>query len=308
MLPPVLREPVGLAYLLARASDTVADSAASAAAQRLEALAHMASALRSGPGPAPDLSGFIPGLPDASERELLGRFAEIWRLWEQTEPGDREEITRVLEEILRGQRLDLQRFGACGQESGVTALATEAELDDYTYSVAGCVGEFWTRICLRHLPRYAPGTSPEELIRRAIAFGKGLQLVNILRDAPADFANGRCYLPLTDLEGHAPGELRAAPALARAAYERWTGRARAHLAEGLRYIEAIRPWRVRLACFLPWALGVRTLRLMEQSRPLETARRVKVSRAEVRRLLLSGAVAALANPLLRAASKRLTRR
>jgi farnesyl-diphosphate farnesyltransferase len=307
VLPPVLREPVGLAYLLARASDTVADSAGSAPADRLEALSQMAGALRARTS-APDWSRFIPGVPDPSEQELLRRFGEIWRLWEQTEPGDRKEITRVLEEILRGQALDLQRFGSCGQEGKIAALATEEELDDYTYSVAGCVGEFWTRLCLRHLPRYAPGISHKDLIRKGIALGKGLQLVNILRDAPADLANGRCYLPLSDLDGHTAAELRATPTLARPACERWALRARAHFSEGLGYMESIRPWRLRLACFLPWALGIRTLRLMEQFPPLETAHRVKVPRSEVRRLLVTGAMAALANPFLRAAARKLTRR
>ena len=33
------------------------------------------------------------------------------------------------------------------------ALATASELDEYTYLVAGCVGEFWTELCFRHLRR-----------------------------------------------------------------------------------------------------------------------------------------------------------
>ena len=33
----------------------------------------------------------------------------------------------------------------------IVALETPSELDDYTYRVAGCVGEFWTRICRIHL-------------------------------------------------------------------------------------------------------------------------------------------------------------
>ncbi|WP_172682562.1 squalene/phytoene synthase family protein [Verrucomicrobium spinosum] len=40
--------------------------------------------------------------------------------------------------------LDIQRFPGDGQ---LRALATTRDLDDYTYLVAGCVGEFWTRLC-----------------------------------------------------------------------------------------------------------------------------------------------------------------
>ena len=58
-------------------------------------------------------------------------------------------------------------------------------MDDYTYRVAGCVGEFWTRLCRAHLfPRAV--VDDAMLLRDGIRFGKGLQLVNILRDIPAD--------------------------------------------------------------------------------------------------------------------------
>ena len=40
----------------------------------------------------------------------------------------------------------------------------------------------------------------KQFIADGIRFGKGLQLVNILRDLPADLKNGRCYLPLEKLE------------------------------------------------------------------------------------------------------------
>lgn len=305
-LPPVLREPVGLAYLLARASDTVADSAGASASKRLEALEQMGEALH-GRAPIPDLSSFVPGVPDPSEQLLLERAGELWSLLAATPDADRAEIVRVLEEILRGQRLDLTRFAVAGGEAGrqVKALSTAEELEDYTFSVAGCVGEFWTRICLLHLPGYAaPEVSREDLCRWGVSFGKGLQLVNILRDAPADLAQGRCYLPAEELEGGDPEALRGAPDLARAACDRWLRRAHGHLEDGLRYIEAIRPWRLRWACFLPWALGVRTLRRMECSRPLETAQRVKVPRREVRRLLVLGALGALGNGWLRRVAAR----
>lgn len=143
----------------------------------------------------------------------------------------------------------------------------------------------------------------EELSRLGAAFGKGLQLVNILRDAPADLDSGRCYFPEEELGEIDPAVLRNTPALARPVYNRWMTRARVHLDDGLRYIEAVRPWRLRLACFLPWALAVRTLQLLEHSLPLETPQRVKVSRKEVRQLLLIGAMAALGNPFLKKAAR-----
>jgi len=157
-----------------------------------------------------------------------------------------------------------------------------AELEDYTYRVAGCVGEFWTRICFHLIPAYSL-LSPGALEALGVSFGKGLQLVNILRDAPEDLRNGRCYLPCP-----APERLATDPTESRAVYARWLQRAHEEMDAGRRYIEAIRPWRVRLACFLPWAIGVRTLRLLEKNPPFETGQRVKIPRSEVRRLFLRG--------------------
>ena len=305
LLPSSVRGPVALAYLLARTSDTVADCAGAPTEARLALLRQMGEAV-SGRGPVPDFAALVPWVPDPAERTLLEQAGALWAWLEAMPPGDREAIAWVLEEILRGQELDLTRFG-CGGDGSVRALATAQELEDYTYSVAGCVGEFWTRICSRHLPDYAPGIALEALAQLGASFGKGLQLVNILRDAPADLAHGRCYFPADELAVE-PGALRLAPELARPVCDRWMARARAQLDDGLRYIGAVRPWRLRLACFLPWALGVRTLALLERSRPLETAHRVKVPRKEVRRLLRLGGVGALGAFALRHAAARVAHR
>jgi farnesyl-diphosphate farnesyltransferase len=87
-------------------------------------------------------------------------------------------------------------------------LQNGEELDDYTYRVAGCVGEFWTKMCAAHLwpARRLDG---ESLTRQGVRFGKGLQLVNILRDLPQDLRKGRCYVPSPSLTaaGLAPKDL-----------------------------------------------------------------------------------------------------
>jgi farnesyl-diphosphate farnesyltransferase len=91
----------------------------------------------------------------------------------------------------------LQRFAGASEKT-IVALATDAELDDYTYRVAGCVGEFWTKICRAHLFPTAP-LDETTLLAGSVRFGKGLQLVNILRDVPVDLRHGRCYLPSKEL-------------------------------------------------------------------------------------------------------------
>ncbi len=301
VLPAPVRRPIALAYLLARTSDTIADSAGIPAAERLEVLREFGRAIANGTGAqvVSRLDAFQSQVEDPAERTLLSHADTLLALLRAADPGDRAEVVRVLEVILRGQEHDLERFSTRRGE-GVSALSNAQELDDYTYRVAGCVGEFWTRICFRHLPGYAT-RDEEEMIRLGIGFGKGLQLVNILRDAPADLASGRCYLPADELagEGISPEMLLAEPDRVRPVVDRWLAQAREHLAEGFRYLEAVRPWRLRLACFLPWAIGVKTVALMARKPPLESAERVKISRKEVRRLLSWGLLVAMGNFFLK---------
>ena len=87
--------------------------------------------------------------------------------------------------------------GASTEE--IVALETASALDDYTWRVAGCVGEFWTKMCRAHLFPQAR-LDDGQLLNDGVRFGKGLQLVNILRDLPADLHKGRCYLPTEKLE------------------------------------------------------------------------------------------------------------
>lgn len=297
VLPPQLRAPIGLAYLLARASDTIADTADAPEPVRLAHLAAFGRMIATGDTSAlPLLQREI--RPDsAGELDLIAKLDRCLAWLAAQEAADRAEIAAVMEKIIRGQALDLQRFAA---GDGVTALANATELDDYTYLVAGCVGEFWTRLCLRHLPRYAT-LDAAELTRLGVNFGKGLQLVNILRDAPDDLRHGRCYLPADELRtvGVTPDKLLADPVPARPVFEAWTWQARDYLEDGQRYLEALRPARLRVACFLPWYLGVETLRFLRVQPPLETLVRIKVPRATVYRAFALAAPIAFLNLPLR---------
>ena len=290
ILPARIQAPIGLAYLLARASDTIADTADAPEPVRLRHLAAFGKIIRDGSREGlPELQREIQP-PDAGERELIVRLDRCLAWLAALPDFDRREIASVMEKIIRGQTLDLLRFAKSG---GVIALQTAAELDEYTYLVAGCVGEFWTRICLHHLPRYAR-ESEAGLLRIGINYGKGLQLVNILRDFPADRRAGRCYLP--------EEELRAAHSTpvnpARDVFDRWHRRATEYLEDGRRYIAALRPARVRVGCFLPWYLGVETLRLLRERPSLDTEEKIKVPRSTVRAALLRAPLVAFSNRAL----------
>jgi len=247
LLPRSLQAPIGLAYLLARASDTIADTAEASVETRLHHLAEFGKMVRTGRITGlKDLQNDIQA-PDPKENDLISKLGDCFAWLATLESQDHGEIAAVLQKIIHGQTLDLQRFG---DGSRVAALQTAAELEEYTYLVAGCVGEFWTRLCLQHLPDCSH-LGLAELRKLGANYGKGLQLVNILRDMPADLRQGRCYLPEIELRaaGTSPSPLAHQPSKAQPVFDRWNAKAAEFLEDGHRYILALRSPKLRAACF-----------------------------------------------------------
>src|SRR5882724_9938255 len=193
VLPKSIRRQIGLAYLLARMTDTIADTEIVPLDQRLKCLQSLRERIL-GSSNAPLNFGELArqqNLP--AERVLLEQCDASLALLATLSDEDRRLVREVMDMITSGQELDLKRFAGASAEN-VIALRSDDELDDYTYRVAGCVGEFWTKMCRAHV---FPNTQLDEtkFLSDGVRFGKGLQLVNILRDLPADLKNGRCYLP-----------------------------------------------------------------------------------------------------------------
>lgn len=270
VLPREIRSQISLAYLLARATDTIADTKALPREQRIDAL-------RRFNGGATTV--VMPGIAaSASERKLLERLTEVRACLEAFSRDDCRRINDLLNVIVTGQISDLERFPGDTEEE-LVALEDDAELDDYTYLVAGCVGEFWTRMCQAHLKELEGWISGvmEEL---GVRFGKGLQLVNVLRDIPKDLRIGRCYLPVKDPRALLdPSNYDSI----RPEYTKWLDHAVAHLEAGWEYTMQIPSslWRLRLACIWPIWIGLKTIARLRMSNPLDPAHRVKISRAEV---------------------------
>jgi len=289
LLPGAVRPQISLAYLLARTTDTIADTALVPVDKRLEALRAYRDRVLGKSAEPLKFGDLAANQGSPSERILLERTEEALSLLNELRPDDLQRVREVLTTIISGQELDLIRF-AHASESRVLALQTEGELDGYTYRVAGCVGEFWTKMCRTHL---FPTEKIDDtfLIQNGVRFGKGLQLVNILRDLPADLRQGRCYIPREKLAsvGMAPEDLLNAENISRfrPVYDNLLDLAFSHLRAGWDYTNALprRQAKVRIACALPILIGVRTLERLRQENVLDASRRIKISRGEVRGLL-----------------------
>lgn len=264
-LPSGFRDPVSLGYLLARASDTLADAGNLSLPRRRQLLAGFGEWVKGGkPVEMPDEIG----LP-AGEAVLLERLDESLLALDQLPSWQQEAVRKVVGIIIEGQRWDLDRF----EGTGVVGLESDEELRRYTYQVAGCVGEFWTEIGLGEDREFARA-SREDMMRWGQAFGRSLQLINILRDIPEDWENGRCYLP---------GARTQAELLVERG--RWIKEARQGLDAAFRYADSVNGKRLRFATILPALIGRETLARLDEADWEEWQGRVKVSRKEIYRLM-----------------------
>lgn len=257
ILPAPLRRPLGIAYLLARASDTIADAPYLSGERRLALLERLDADLASD-HPQDWRPDVAPGEISPDGRHLLSALPALLR--ECGNLADKGEVLRLWRTILQGQLFDLRRFGP-----GADPLSHE-ELEFYCGLVAGSVGGGWTRLIKRHYPGVMLRPA-EEMIPLGIAYGKGLQLVNILRDRAEDRALGRRYVREEDLP-------------------RLFARTEECLLSGRRYLSGLRPGRILMATSLPLDLAEPTLGLIRERPEVE---RVKLPHGRVRGILLRGA-------------------
>ncbi|ULA66053.1 MAG: Squalene/phytoene synthase family protein [Nitrospira sp.] len=285
---------MGLAYLLARGADTIADTDLIGREQRLQYL-NMFRAQFTGDGVQPQAvqaiqTALLPHQTDSAERVLLERLPECLALYRQFERADRERIRWLMEVLPNGMEMDLMRFpGSSAQD--LSALERPEELDRYTYYVAGCVGEFWTRMVCAHRRAMAQW-DVDRMSAIGVRFGKGLQLTNIVKDLARDLHNGRCYVPTQWLDevGLKPLDLLKPESLPtfRPILLRMIRQAVAHLDQGWLYTMALPRLEIRqrLACMWPILLAGETLKRVATAQDLlDPTVNVKAPRSVVYRVM-----------------------
>jgi len=189
-----------------------------------------------------------------------------------------------------------------GTDNPKVQLSTTDELEDYTYYVAGTVGELLSRLfTLDHFK--VPEKNREIMFKNGVAFGKALQYVNIIKDSREDFTEGRCFIPEDLLHKHSltledffKSEKKDH---IKAVYNELIEKAEDHLHASIRYIEVIpvRLWRIRLFCIWPVALAYATLIGIKRDLDdfIKTNDTYKIPRSEVKSILKKGYFAAFSN-------------
>ena len=283
VLPRGAAKPMSLAYLLARAADTIADTPANSQWSRRDLLLAFRKSVV---GPEPwcrepyetDFRRLIASLSErSSEKRLLQSTPRLVAILRERPEPEREPIRRVVSTLIDGMIWDQQLFDRAhgaernasdGTEPHAGEGLADRELERYTYLVAGCVGPFWSEVCALAEPELRHLLDQHEM---ATEFGKGLQWVNILRDVPEDQRIGRYYLP----------DLRAERFRARFANRSRRALHALRLASRYPLLFPRLHLRHRMAVFWPLVLGLRTLERLFRDGGPRPDRRSKVARWEV---------------------------
>lgn len=191
LLQAPLDEQVGVAYLLFRIADTLEDATLWKRDQRLKALNAFQRWLNEDPSGDAFIAEAMATPPVADEscvalvarandvRACLGRFAP------ETAAAIRSHVARTA--------AGMAEFVGRQDDLGGLVLKDLADLRAYCYVVAGIVGELLSELFV--LSRTSLASVRTRLLADAASFGEGLQLVNILKDDPADRREGRVYIP-----------------------------------------------------------------------------------------------------------------
>ncbi|HET7041701.1 MAG TPA: phytoene/squalene synthase family protein, partial [Gemmatimonadales bacterium] len=299
LLPDGLEHPVAVAYLLCRIADTIEDSATLSAARKRTLLDEFRAALAARTSTAGLQAEFAGATTDDAR---LTRECELALEAFRRLPGAQQDAIRPhVDEMCRGMAEFAEARAGAG---ALFSLPDLPALDRYCYYVAGTVGHLLTALFALHDRGIDPARR-ERLTGLATSFGLGLQLTNIIKDVTVDRARGWSFVPadLCRQVGIAPEELEHAERRgeAMAVMGVLIAKARQHLDDALAYVTTLprTAYGIRMFCLIAVYLAIRTLRLAERdTRLLDRAHKLKITRGEVQRTLAVTSVVAPSNLLV----------
>lgn len=308
-LPGMLGRAVLTSYLLCRIADTIEDDGTASPVRKAELLEEFVRCLRDPdaaeafPSAAADIGG------DPAHVDLVRHTDLVCVLLRSLSPRSRERVAHWVGVMVHGMRKFVGLY-----PRGIR-IQTVPEYREYCYYVAGTVGCLLTELWHEH----APSVGALEFARlwtKCQQFGEALQTVNILKDIARDAQHENAiYIPESSLAEHGSGHQtlledshreRNHAALAGFIQLAWRD-----LDDALEYILLIprRAVAIRAFCVLPLLYAYATLRdLAATHAMLRAGGSVKISRAEVRTLLLAGLCSLASNRALRDLVARVRRR
>jgi farnesyl-diphosphate farnesyltransferase len=295
-LPGALGHAVLDAYLLCRIADTVEDAPNVDPAVKAAMFDDFLLAFDDAGALDRFLAGVATLTGDTAHLALANNTGLVLRHFAELPAATRGMVRKWVAEMALGMRKFVLLY-----PNGIR-IQTIEEYKEYCYYVAGTVGYMLTDLWHEHSPsigarRYAV------LRERCRAFAEALQTVNILKDVAVDVEQeNSVYVPEELLRAHGSTQSRIlAPELVasnRAALAQLIALAWHDLEEARNYLLLIprRAVSIRLFCMLPLLLAYATLRdLVQSTAMLRPGGSVKISRREVKSLLMTGSMLVMSN-------------
>jgi farnesyl-diphosphate farnesyltransferase len=309
VLPGDLGRAVLAAYLLCRIADTVEDEPRLPAPEKAALLDQLLEGFAGAEAAAAFVAGTARLTGDPAHVRLVHHADLVFALHRAVPEPSRQRVEHWVREMVVGMRKFVLLY-----PRGIR-IQTIEEYREYCYYVAGTVGYMLTDLWREHAPSI--GTRTYEVLReRAREFGEALQTVNILKDVAQDVEHeNSIYIPEHALR--AQGSSHATlltPELRQANHEvirQMVEGARTNLGHALEYLLLIprRALSIRLFCALPLLFAYATLRELTRTTAMLTpGGTVKITRREVKSLLVLGPAIVWSNRGLRWLVRRVGRR
>jgi farnesyl-diphosphate farnesyltransferase len=246
-LPPGLLEAVASGYLCLRAIDEIEDHPLLNNQRKAELLRSINYTLQAA----------VDGPPQGSNRlDFFNQEDQLPEVSVRLEDWIRLAPKSIAPRIWDATATMAERMAYWAENNWV--VRTEADLDRYTFGVAGAVG-----LMLSDLWAWFDGTKTDRV--NSIGFGRGLQAVNILRNRADDLARGADFFP----DGWNEAQMQIY--------------CRRHLSYADAYIRDLPPGPALVFCKIPLALAYATIDALAEGKE-------KLSRSEVIHLISEAAV------------------
>ncbi len=309
VLPGDLGQAVLDAYLLCRIADTVEDAPGVDPQVKAALFDDFLAAFDNADARARFVAGVQPLTGELAHLTLTRNTDLVLEHFSRLPVNTRRVVQKWVAEMSAGMRKFVLLY-----PDGIR-IQTIEEYKEYCYYVAGTVGYMLTDLWHEHSPSI--GAKRYAILReRCRAFAEALQTVNILKDVAMDAEKeNSIYVPEELLRAHGSTQSRIlAPELLasnRAALSQLIQLAWHDLEEARNYLLLIprRAVSIRLFCILPLLLAYATLRdLVQSTAMLSSGGSVKISRREVKSLLMTGSMLVMSNSGVRWLVKRVRRR
>ncbi len=286
MLPKGLNSIVTVAYLLCRVADTVEDSEDLPIDVKKEMLNNYISIFKQERNQS--LKQFMDGIhalpANTPDEHLVYNLPRILNVFNSFSPIFKKHIGQWVVEMTVG----MKKYAQAAVRKKFSFLGTMNELDEYMYYVAGTVGYLLTELFSFYSNRITPPIK-KKLNLLAESFGKGLQMVNIIRDMTTDLRRGQSYIPEELLEKYKLNRKtifeKQNADKAQQLFNELIQNAVSHLDKAIDYILLLPKEErgIRMFCMLPVFWAMRTLQKIHQNTlALLGHEKVKVSRKMIK--------------------------